>query len=129
MGGRFRDVVVVLDEARQLPARAAGLDRAETGGTRSPSPTTDFDTEANLKHRISEKIGAVQSVEVSGMSLRAVAKALMLNAVEAGIRTAMSEPAYAGSSPFRNFTTVKAVIRKDMRTLWPFATVLAVMML
>ncbi len=35
--------------------------------------------------------------------------------------TAMSEPAYAGEAPFVNLATVKAIIRKDMRTLAPMA--------
>jgi Ca2+-binding EF-hand superfamily protein len=40
--------------------------------------------------------------------------------------TAMSEPAYLGEkAPFLNFATVKAVIRKDMRTLWPLASAVA----
>ncbi|HEV7691003.1 MAG TPA: hypothetical protein VGO52_09280 [Hyphomonadaceae bacterium] len=42
--------------------------------------------------------------------------------------TAMSEPAYLGEkTPFLNFATVKAIIRKDMRTLWPLAAAVAVM--
>jgi Ca2+-binding EF-hand superfamily protein len=42
--------------------------------------------------------------------------------------TAMSEPAYLGEkSPFMNFATVKAIIRKDMRTLWPLAAAVAVL--
>ena len=44
--------------------------------------------------------------------------------------TAMSEPAYLGEkTPYLNFATVKAVIRKDMRTLWPLAAAVAGMTL
>jgi Ca2+-binding EF-hand superfamily protein len=44
--------------------------------------------------------------------------------------TAMNEPAYLGEkTPFMNLATVKAVIRKDMRTLWPLATAVAGMTL
>jgi len=85
MGGRFRDVVVVMDEPRAMPELPKAWIAPKLVGRTLAFTTTDFDTEANLKHRIAEKIGAVRSVEVGGMSLRAVAKALMLNAVEAGI--------------------------------------------
>jgi ABC-2 type transport system ATP-binding protein len=85
MGGRFRDVVVVMKEPRELPELPKGWIAPKLVGRTLAFTATDFETEAKLKHRIGEKIGAVQSVEVSGMSLRAVAKALMLNAVEAGI--------------------------------------------
>jgi hypothetical protein len=37
----------------------------------------------------------------------------------------MSEPAHAGQSPFVNVRTVSAIIRKDMRTLWPLAAAVA----
>ena len=44
--------------------------------------------------------------------------------------TAISEPAYLGEKPpFLNFATVKAVIRKDMRTLWPLGAAVAFMAL
>lgn len=44
--------------------------------------------------------------------------------------TAMSEAGYLGEkTPFMNFATVKAVIRKDMRTLWPLAAAVAVLAL
>ena len=44
--------------------------------------------------------------------------------------TAISEPAYLGEkAPFLNFATVKAVIRKDMRTLWPLGAAVAFMAL
>jgi hypothetical protein len=44
--------------------------------------------------------------------------------------TAMSEPAHLGEkSPFLNWKTVEAVIRKDMRTLWPLAAAVAVLTL
>jgi ABC-2 type transport system ATP-binding protein len=85
MGGRFRDVVVIMEgEPRALPDLPKAWITPKLVGRTLAFTATDFDTEANLKHRIAEKIGAVQSVEVGGMSLRAVAKALMLNAVEAG---------------------------------------------
>jgi ABC-2 type transport system ATP-binding protein len=85
MGGRFRDVVVVMDEPRPLPELPKAWIAPKLVGRTLAFTTTDFDTEPNLRRRIAEKVGAVQSVEVSGMSLRAVAKALMLNAVGAGI--------------------------------------------
>ena len=72
-----------MDEPRALPELPKAWIAPKLVGRTLAFTTTDFDTEANLKHRITEKVGAVQSVEVSGMSLRAVAKALMLNAVEA----------------------------------------------
>jgi hypothetical protein len=41
--------------------------------------------------------------------------------------TSMNETAIPDAAPFLNFATVKAVIHKDMRTLWPLAAFVAVM--
>ncbi len=84
VGGRFRDVVVVLngDPPQRMPDLPRAWITPKLVGRTLAFTTTDFDTEEILRRRIGETLGAVQAVEVSGISLRSVAKALMQNAME-----------------------------------------------
>lgn len=84
IGGRFRDVVVILegDPPKRLPQLPAAWIAPRLVGRTLAFTVTDFIDEYELKRRVGEQIGAAQSVELSGMSLRGVAKALMQNELE-----------------------------------------------
>jgi ABC-2 type transport system ATP-binding protein len=84
MGGRFRDVVVIMEgePPRAMPELPRSWIAPKLVGRTLAFTAIDFDTEETLRRRIGETLGAVQAVEVSGMSLRSVAKTLMQNAME-----------------------------------------------
>lgn len=84
IGGRFRDVVVIMggDPPQKMPELPRSWIAPKLVGRTLAFTAIDFDTEENLRRRIGETLGAVQAVEVSSMSLRSVAKALMQNALE-----------------------------------------------
>jgi ABC-2 type transport system ATP-binding protein len=84
IGGRFRDVVVILDgdPPKALPDLPKTWIAPRLVGRTLAFTATDFDDSHAFERRVGERIGGVRSVEVSSMSLRAVAKALMQNELE-----------------------------------------------
>jgi ABC-2 type transport system ATP-binding protein len=87
MGGRFRDVVVILDgdPPKPMPNLPPAWIAPKLVGRTLAFTAADFTTEDDLKRRVAHHVSGIQSVEFSPMSLRAVAKSLMLDAVE-GVR-------------------------------------------
>jgi len=84
IGGRFRDVVVILDgdPPQTLPDLPSAWIAPRLVGRTLAFTVTDFESEHAFRERVAARIGNVQSVELSGLSLRAVAKALMQDAAE-----------------------------------------------
>jgi ABC-2 type transport system ATP-binding protein len=84
MGGRFRDVVIILDgdPPKPMPNLPPAWIAPKLVGRTLAFTAADFTDEADLKRRVATHVSGVQSVELSPMSLRAVAKSLMQDAVE-----------------------------------------------
>jgi ABC-2 type transport system ATP-binding protein len=87
IGGRFRDVVVILegDPPKPMPDLPPAWIAPKLVGRTLAFTAADFTTEDDLRRRVATHVSGIQSVEFSPMSLRAVAKSLMQDAVE-GVR-------------------------------------------
>jgi ABC-2 type transport system ATP-binding protein len=87
IGGRFRDVVVILegDPPKPMPDLPPAWIAPKLVGRTLAFTAADFTTEDDLRRRVAAHVSGIQSVEFSPMSLRAVAKSLMQDAVE-GVR-------------------------------------------
>ena len=84
IGGRFRDVVVILagDPPKPMPDLPPAWITPKLVGRTLAFTAADFTTEDDLRRRVATHVNGIQSVEFSPMSLRAVAKSLMQDAVE-----------------------------------------------
>jgi ABC-2 type transport system ATP-binding protein len=84
IGGRFRDVVVILegDPPKSMPDLPPAWIAPKLVGRTLAFTAADFTTEDDLRRRVATHVNGIQSVEFSPMSLRAVAKSLMQDAVE-----------------------------------------------
>ena len=84
VGGRFRDVVIILDgdPPKPMPELPAAWIAPKLVGRTLAFTAADFTDEDDLRRRVATHVSGVQSVELSAMSLRAVAKSLMQDAVE-----------------------------------------------
>jgi ABC-2 type transport system ATP-binding protein len=84
INGRFRDVVIILegDPPKPMPDLPPNWIAPRLVGRTLAFTASDFTDEHDFRNRVARQITGVRSVEISAMSLRSAAKALMQHARE-----------------------------------------------